>query len=40
MFKLNKTINYAPNRSQWVQKLKTSDIIAPNIVVTSKGLGF
>ena len=40
MFRLNKTIKYSPNRGQWIQKLKTSDIIAPHIVVTSKGLGF
>ena len=31
---------YPPNRGRWLQRLKTSDIIAPKVVVNSHGLGF
>ena len=40
LFELNANVEYKPNRGQWIQKLKTSDIIASNIVVNSKGLSF
>ena len=40
MFRLNQKIKYVPNRGRWIQRLKTSDIVEPKVVVNSKGLGF
>ena len=40
MIKFNKAIKYVPNRSTWIQHLKTNEIIKPKIVVNSVGLGF
>ena len=40
MFKLNKTVQYKPNRGQWIQKLHTDDIVKPNVVVTKDGISF
>ena len=40
MLKLNQNVTYSPNRGRWIQRLKTSDIVAPKVVVNSRGLGF
>ena len=40
MLKLNKTVRYAPNRGAWIQNVKTSEIVTPQIVVNSGGLAF
>ena len=31
---------YIPNRGQWLERMKTSDIITPQVVVSTSGLGF
>ena len=40
MFRLNQRIEYTPDRGRWIQNVKTSDIVAPKVVVNSRGVGF
>ena len=37
---LNEKAKYFPNRGKWLQTIKTSEIVKPNVVVNSKGKSF
>ena len=37
---LNEKAKYFPNRGKWLQTIKTSEIVKPNVVVNSNGKSF
>lgn len=40
MLRFNPTVEYSPSRGRWIQQLKTSAVMTPEVVVNSRGVGF